>query len=493
MSFRYHPDKQDQCDSEAIEEGRKKMTELTAAKGDLVEMLLRETKMRQQRDAQAEMAAAIRRTRDMTSPWNVFVERSQGAAAKVPMPSNGVGAYVRQARDNDPNVSWSWPHAPECTMVTAAAKSDGESRNIDEFYVYPLVEGADCATFLPSGELPDFGESSYRLVRVCSQRHLNENSSFVLMTIYQGHGSCSKPLADQYALALARALDLPVYVLSMTNPKSVGGRQYLWNTVTTAAERGKDAAIDCGHIIGKPVTLIMKMHDNLIATLADRLPRVVGKVNIGESVGGYGLLGQSLYARRADVLLFVGSYAGGTMDEAQIRITNDFDCVRANPGIQKRTFASWLERAPELAKYPLIIFLHCEGDKLSSYPDMVLLSDTIIAHGGNVIFHGVPKKVAKPNAKSKDNFHTFFWQHLEKRTFEDKVWAPLRDHFMNTQYTAVDRCNTTYTDPAWEMPSRVPAAEPSTTGDPAAADSQECLCPLRVRMLKTSRCTDAEA
>ena len=109
-----------------------------------------------------------------------------------------------------------------------------------------------------------------------------------------------------------------MYVLSLTNPKSKGGRQYLWNTVTNAAERGKDTAIDCGHIIGQPQTQIMKMHDTLIATIADRLPRVVGKVHVGESVGGYGALGQSLYARTVDVLVLVGAYAGGTMDEAQI-------------------------------------------------------------------------------------------------------------------------------------------------------------------------------
>ena len=95
------------------------------------------------------------------------------------MPSNGVGAYVRQARAEDPNVPWSWPHAP----LVGAAQPDGVSRNIDELYVYPLVEGADCATYLPSGEVPDFGESCYRVARVCSQRHLDENSSFVLLII----------------------------------------------------------------------------------------------------------------------------------------------------------------------------------------------------------------------------------------------------------------------------------------------------------------------
>ena len=168
------------------------------------------------------------------------------------------------------------------------------------------------------------------------------------------------------------------------------------------------------------------------------------------------------------------------MDEAQIRETSNLDCVRADPGIQKRVFSNWLQRAPDLAKYPLIICVHCEGDKLASYSDMVLLSDTIISHGGNVMFCRVPNKVVKPKAKPKDNFHTFFWDHLEKRTFEEKVWAPLRNHSMDTQYTAADPCNTTYTDPAWEMPSRVPAADPRTTGDPAAAaDSSSASAPFK--------------
>ena len=151
------------------------------------------------------------------------------------------------------------------------------------------------------------------------------------------------------------------------------------------------------------------------------------------------------------------------MDEAQVRKTDGLDCVKANPGIQKRVFANWLKRAPDLAKYPLIVIIHCLEDKLASFSDMVLLADTIESHGGNVIFSKVPRKVAKPKAKSKDNFHSFFWNHLDKRTFEEKVFGPLRNHLMETQYTAEDLCNSTYTDPAWEMPSRVPPADPAPT------------------------------
>ena len=117
----------------------------------------------------------------------------------------------------------------------------------------------------------------------------------------------------------------------------------------------------------------MKMHDNLITALADGLPRVVGKVHLGESVGVYGLLGQALYAQRADVLFLVSGYVGGTMDAAQIRKTDNLDCVKADPGIQSRVFASWIARAPDLAKYPLIIILHCIDDKLASFSDMALL------------------------------------------------------------------------------------------------------------------------
>ena len=74
------------------------------------------------------------------------------------------------------------------------------------------------------------------------------------------------------------------------------------------------------------------------------------------------------------------------MNEAQIRKTANLECVRASPGIQRRAFQNWLSRAADLAKYPYIIFVHCDKDKLASWTDMVLLADTISALGGNVLF-----------------------------------------------------------------------------------------------------------
>ena len=86
----------------------------------------------------------------------------------MPASPNGVGAYVHTARADDraddPNVPWVWPHAPPA----GGAQEDEGSRDKDEFYMRPLVESADCATFLPSGEVQYFEESRYRLVRICS-------------------------------------------------------------------------------------------------------------------------------------------------------------------------------------------------------------------------------------------------------------------------------------------------------------------------------------
>ena len=146
----------------------------------------------------------------------------------------------------------SWPHAVPTSVAQGSDVAQGseESRNIDEVYVHVVVKSSDCATYHPSGEVQNFGDSRYRVVRVCSQRHLDEASSFVLFTVYQGFGSCANTLGDEYALALARALELPIYVLSLTCPKTYGEFQYLWNVVTNAAERGKDPNIDCDTLSG---------------------------------------------------------------------------------------------------------------------------------------------------------------------------------------------------------------------------------------------------
>jgi hypothetical protein len=128
-AFKFHPDKQDQSDPEALDAASKHITKLGDARADLTEMVLRQTKMREQRDKQAEIAASIRRTRDMTAPWNVFVEKSQGIV-EVPAPSSSVGAYVHTAKADDPSAPWEWPHATPAGVAGSSEERIARSTSL---------------------------------------------------------------------------------------------------------------------------------------------------------------------------------------------------------------------------------------------------------------------------------------------------------------------------------------------------------------------------
>lgn len=177
---------------------------------------------------------------------------------------------------------------------TSAERDSCTVSGRDVCHVTEFSARASCYTHVPSGA-GDFGEIHYRVARVCSQEHLNKFSAFVLFWVWQGFGAGTKLLEDQYALQLATYLQLPCYVVGMSNPKAVGERQFLWNIVTDRKERDGDAAIDCGHILGRPHDELLRLWDRLAQILAQTLPRCVGSVHMGESMGVLGLVNQALF------------------------------------------------------------------------------------------------------------------------------------------------------------------------------------------------------
>lgn len=71
VSLVHHPDKVRQDDTAAVAATHPKMEALTNAKNELTELVLRNDREREARDAQAAREEAIRLTRNMTNPWKL--------------------------------------------------------------------------------------------------------------------------------------------------------------------------------------------------------------------------------------------------------------------------------------------------------------------------------------------------------------------------------------------------------------------------------------
>ena len=105
MSLVHHPDKVRQDDTAAVAAAHLKMEKLTNAKNELTELVLRNDREREARDAQAAREEAIRRTRNMTNPRKIPSQDEDDVEPEA-TPFNGAGSYVHVVTPKDPHEPW---------------------------------------------------------------------------------------------------------------------------------------------------------------------------------------------------------------------------------------------------------------------------------------------------------------------------------------------------------------------------------------------------
>ena len=125
---------------------------------------------------------------------------------------------------------------------------------------------------------------------------------------------------------------------------------------------------------------------------------------MGESMGGFGVINQAYYrSNKSDAIVCIAGYGKGSSDFKQNRKTDDIPAVKANPGLQQRLHAFWVDNAYKLKYVPLVVFVHCRDDQMSSFLDQQLLCDAINLAGGNAKMI----EILRPRATGR-NHHQYY-------------------------------------------------------------------------------------
>jgi len=254
------------------------------------------------------------------------------------------------------------------------------------------------AEFLPDGAVQDFGICTYNLMRVCTQRHVDEKAEFNLIQYFTGANQGPDPLSEEEVRELAKGLGEPAYVFVPSNPKRYGSKAngdcFLWNIRVTKEVRGSFDSTEYGHIIGEDHLTLLRLWDNAAQQLAEdyRCARVI---TIGESMGGLGVVNQAMYqSNKTDVLVVIAGYGSGSSDERLNRGTSSHPAVVARSELQRERHENWLRKAENLKDVLLVAIIHCREDSVCSFLDQSLLCQEINRHGGNARLIEVPSHLA---------------------------------------------------------------------------------------------------